>query len=397
MHESTLLEHLNRQLRRASGYSLYRTLWGRDHLSIGTLAEFAQVPTVPRGTFAKDTLETDPPRGSFFNRDVARINLTPSAGGLRPVYFSRNDLAVMRRANAELLCRAGVSEDDVAITTLSYSLLPGGLMLQDAFEELGAKIIPVGPGDTERTVELMKRWQVTVLCGNPSFAVKLAQAGAPPIRLLLAGGEPLSAVPGYKDAVRSALGPDVILIESYGMAETGPMARECRHQAGLHIAKGFVHLEILNPDSEHPVPEGEVGEIVVTQLDKEVMPLVRYRTGDLSAMGHVPCACGRTLTLLGGIRGRADQMRKVKGVKVYADQVRAILERLPATKGRAFRLQLKPASVDTPTVFTLMLEGPPLAGPDVELLRGLFRQEILVVPDHISTRCAPSTEPVWMT
>ena len=396
MDETWLVKCLNRQLERAAAYPFYRHIWGRDRFRVESPAAFSQVPPVPYGAFSEDAFDADPPRGTFFNRDVARINLTPSSRGLRPVYFSRHDLAVMRRVNADLLRRAGITEDDVAITTLSYSLLPAGLMIQDAFEELGAKIIPVGPGDSERTVELMKNWKVTVIYGNPSFAMKLAEQGAPPIRVLVAGGEPFSAVPGYKDAVRRALGQDIILIESYGMAESGPIARECRYQNGLHVAEDYVHLEIIDPADGTPLPLGEVGEVVVTHLDKEAMPLVRYRTGDLSALGHVDCPCGRSLTLVGGIRGRADQMKKVKGVKLYPAQVRSLLDSLPETRGRPFRLWLRSGTAGTAQVLALILEGTPLGTDALEALHGAFRKQILIVPNEVLIEEKLAAGPVWI-
>ena len=397
MDEAWLVECFNRQLERAAAHPFYRRIWGQDLPRVESVAAFSRVPPVPCGAFAEDAFDTDAPRGAFFNRGVARINLTPSGRGLRPIYFSRHDLAVMRRVNADLLRRAGITEDDVAITTLSYSLLPAGLMIQDAFEELGAKIIPVGPGDSERTVELMKNWKVTVVYGNPSFTIKLAEQGAPPIRVLVAGGEPFSAVPGYKDAVRRALGQDIILIESYGMAESGPIARECRYQNGLHVAEDYVHLEIVDPADGTPLPLGEVGEVVVTHLDKEAMPLVRYRTGDLSALGRVDCPCGRSLTLVGGIRGRADQMKKVKGVKLYPAQVRALLDSLPETRGRAFRLRLQEASAGTAQTLALILEGPPLGQAGLNALQALFRKRILIVPNEVLTQEKLAAGPVWDT
>lgn len=391
---ATLIATLNRQLQRAGRYAFYRRHWDQNPAEITCLDDFARIPMVPYGAFAEDAHQIDPPRGSFFGRDVVRINLTPSSKGLRPIYFSAHDLVSLRRANAELLRRAGVTEDDVAITTLSYSLLPAGLMIQDAFEELGAKIIPVGPGETERTVALMRDWKVSVIYGNPSYAMRLHEAGAPPIRVLIAGGEPFSAIPGYKDAVRNALGSQIVLIESYGLAEAGTVARECRHQRGLHVAVDYAYLEVVDPASGEPLPRGEVGEIVVTHLDKEIMPLVRYRTGDLGMLDHVDCPCGRTLTLVGGIRGRADAMRKVKGVKLYPAQIRQLLDQDDTTRGRAFRLQISDGG--STQQLSLILEGPPLPDDALAGLRARFRKEVLIIPNDVRYEAALAAGAAWL-
>lgn len=382
MDTPALLERINHQLTRAGSSVFYQKRWGAKPPRIHTLEQFQAMAPVEQGAFARDAFAVDAPRGSFFRDDVVRVNLSPSPQGLRPIYLTRNDVATVRTANARLLAAAGVRPGDVAITTLSYALFPAGLMIHESFEELGAKVIPVGPGDTERTLELIRRWNVSVLYSNPSFALRLGQEGIRGIRVLIAGGEPFSAVPGYKDKVRAALGGGVSLTESYGLAECTPVARECRFETGMHVVDDFVYVEILDPDSDRVLPLGEVGEITVTHLDKEAMPLVRYRTGDLAALGDRPCECGRCLTIEGGIRGRVGTMRKIKGVKLYPEQVRAVLDTVDAVQGRRYRLYMRQQDRGTAHL-RLEIEGPTLADGVAEQVAAAFRRDIVIVPNRI--------------
>ena len=383
MNNDNLLDALNRQLRRAGENAFYKARWGETPPQLASLDDFAAIAPVEQGAYAADAFAVDAPRGSFFRDDVVRVNLSPSPQGLRPIYLTANDIAALKRTNAKLYAAAGVGPGDVAITTLSYALFPAGLMIHDAFEELGVKVIPVGPGDTERTIELIRKWKVSVLYSNPSFALRLGQEGIEGIRVLIAGGEPFSAIPGYKDKVRAALGGDAVLTESYGLAECTPVARECRHETGMHIVDDWCHVEILDPESDRPVAPGEVGEITVTHLDKEAMPLVRYRTGDLAALKNEPCACGRSLTIDGGIRGRVGSMRKIKGVKLYPEQVRDVLDRVDAVKGRRYRLYFRQQEKGTAHL-RLEVEGAALADGVADAIRAAFRRDIVIVPNEIA-------------
>ncbi len=380
MGEQTTLEKLNRQLLQVSGDPFYQQRLGQTAVQINSIADFEQLPLVEQGAFAVDAYAETTPRGSFYNEEIVRINLTPSAQGLRPVYLTRNDVQNVAKINAETLRDAGVTEQDIAITTLSYSLFPAGMMIHEGFEALGAKMIPVGPGDSERTRALIEQWGVTVLYGNPSFALKLAEDGIENIRVLFAGGEPFSAIDGYKDGLRQKMGSDTVLIESYGLAECTPFARECRFETGMHIVEEWLYVEVIDPITGDVLPHGQVGELVVTHLEKEAMPLIRYRTGDLAMLERSPCGCGRSLTIKGGIRGRVGSMKKVKGVKVYPEQIRALLDDYPPTAKRAFELHI---SASQKSYLGLRLDGPVLTEEQQTTFVQQFKKALVIVPSEI--------------
>ena len=380
MSEQSTLEKLNRQLQRVAGDPFYQARLGNSAVSVNSIAEFEQLPLVEQGAFAVDAYAEAAPRGSFYNEEIVRINLTPSPQGLRPVYFTRNDVQQVAKINADMMRDAGVTEQDIAITTLSYSLFPAGMMIHEGFEALGAKMIPVGPGDSERTRALIEQWGVTVLYGNPSFALKLAEDGIENIRILFAGGEPFSAIDGYKDGLRQKMGSDTVLIESYGLAECTPFARECRFETGMHIVEEWLYVEVIDPISGEVLPHGEVGELVVTHLEKEAMPLIRYRTGDLAMLERAPCGCGRSLTIKGGIRGRVGSMKKIKGVKVYPEQIRTLLDDYLATSGRGFELH---TSRSQKSYLGLLLDGSPLSQEQQTLFIQQFKKALVIVPSEI--------------
>ena len=157
--------------------------------------------------------------------------------------------------------------------------------------------MPLGPGESERAINLINKYEISVLASNPTFAMKLAAGGIPSIKTLFVGGEPFTSVEGYAEKVRSAFERDITIIDSYSMAACMPIARSCRFDTGLHIADDFIFAEVMDPVTGEEVGYGEKGELVLTHLYKEAAPLLRYRTGDLTYMEKKQCGCGRELTL----------------------------------------------------------------------------------------------------
>lgn len=336
-----LIAILRQQLKRIMKFDFYREKYGKvgiDYKDLKTWDYFRKIPYTDAKEMEEDVFEVHPPFGSLFPKHTTRINFTPSAKGLMPVPNTPKDIRRMNQVNASTYKRAGLEAVDTLLTTYSHHLFPAGSQVQGACETLGAKVISTGPGEAERTLNIINRFRVNALYTNPSFAIKLADMGMQGIKILFGGGEPFSSVQGYKQKVRSALGGETILIDTYALSHSMPVARECRYETGLHVANELVYLEIIDPESGRVLQDGEYGEIVITQLYKEAMPLFRYRTGDLSMMKHIKCQCGCEETLPNGVFGRVDNMIKVKGVKVYPSQISLILKTYPELSDKPYRI-----------------------------------------------------------
>lgn len=368
-----LEQRLQRQARRCYRLPLYRRLFdavGVKPADLRSLADLAAFPLVTR-TDIIAAFRNDPPHGGFLTRDVVRIHYTPSPGlGLMPVYFTKSDAAAQRIALASLLRGAGVTAADLVQNAFGYHPFPAGLILHEGCEQVGAKAVAIGPGNTELHVRTMNTLGSTVLIANPSFALKVAEAGGRGIRLFIGGGELFTGVEGYRGRVRRAFGGDITVLDMYGLAEAGVVAMECPQEAGLHVEESFVLAEVVDPETGRPVAEGERGELVLTHLDREAMPLFRFRTGDLVCLVRRPCPCGRSATLPSGILGRVDNMVKIKGVKFYPSELGRVLAGVPGLEGSRHQVVIESdGGVDR---VTLRIQGK--AGQaDAEVVRERFR------------------------
>ncbi|AEA47022.1 phenylacetate--CoA ligase family protein [Archaeoglobus veneficus] len=370
-----LIETLRAQIRRNCHNPFYLRKLKEAGLKpddIKTLEDFERIPFMTRAELY-EILSND--YGSFMRDDVVRMNLSPSPLGLIPILNTKRDIEAMNRANARAFERAGVTKDDVVMITFGYHIFIAGLMFHGGFEELGAKTIPLGPGSTAQAMEVAEKLKPTVLVANPSFALKLAKEGLEGIRVLIAAGEPFSSVRGYKEKVRRAFGDDITLVDYYGMAECTPVACECKHETGLHVTTDFCYVEVIDPETGERVGEGERGEIVVTHLNKDAMPLQRYRTGDLGILESVECLCGMSLTMPTGVFGRTDEMYKVKGVKIYPSQIPFVLKSFPGLTGK-FRLEIDKTDKGTDWL-KVVVEGQG----DAEQIKARLREALLVTPE----------------
>ncbi len=349
---------------------------------IKTQNDFERIPFTSSSEILEE-LKKRPKDSSLFTKDVVRVNFSPSGQDLYPVYQTRKDLKKMHEVCARTLRAAGVRKDDICAITYGYHLFIAGLFYQSQLEYYGAKVIPLGPGDSERAVHLINKYDVSVLITNPTFALKLASGGIPNIRILFVGGEPFTGIEGYPEKIQKAFGRDLIIIDSYSMALCMPIARSCRFGRGLHIMDDFIYAEVIDPTTGERIKEGEKGELVITHLYKEAVPLLRYRTGDLTYMVKEKCQCGRELTLPKGILGRTDEMLKVKGVKFWPSQVQNILRGFSELTGR-YRLKVSP-SLGTDRL-ELLIEGPESAKMKMEELSKRLKQETLLTFDQIEIR-----------
>ena len=385
MGKKRLPEGLRTQLDYLYGLDFYRKKMDEAGIVPGdilSLKDFEGFPFTTHGEFVKEMDRKNPPYGSFYPPGVVRINLTPSGDHLLPIFHTSRDLESMHQVCHRSLGAAGVTRNDICAVTFGYHLFIAGLFYQGQLETYGAKVIPLGPGETDRAVDIINRHGVTVLVANPSFALKLASSGMNRIRILFAGGEPLTSVPGYKDRIRQALGRDLVIIDSYSMSECIPIARNCTMETGLHIMDEFVYAEIIDPETGKNLENGRMGELVLTHIKKEAQPLLRYRTGDLAELVETSCNCGRHVTMPRGISGRTGEMLKVKGVKLYPSQIKAIINEHGT--GTGFRLTIRSEKgVDR---LILTLADIPGARPKLENLRHALRKATLLNFDEIAFR-----------
>jgi phenylacetate-CoA ligase len=346
---------------------------------IKSLDDFREIPFTSSSEILEE-LKKKPSECSLYNDEVTRVNFSPSGQELYPVYQTEKDLRIMHEACSRTLKAAGVKKGDICVVTYGYHLFIAGLFYQSQLEYYGAKVIPLGPGESERAINLINKYEVSILITNPTFAMKLAAGGIPSVRILFVGGEPFTSVEGYADRIRSAFGRDLTIIDSYSMALCMPVARSCRYDKGLHIMDDLIYAEVIDPLIGENVPEGEKGELVITHLYKDASPLLRYRTGDLTYMVSNKCKCGREVTLPKGVIGRTDEMLKIKGVKFWPSQVGNILREFPECKDR-YRIGVR--SIKGVDSLEITVEGGDFSKDRMEELSRRLKQETLLAFDKI--------------
>lgn len=305
------------------------------------------------------------PNGGFLNGDIVQMHLTPAPGvGRMPEYLTQNDLRWQAEAAQTQLERYGLTSQDRCLVVFSYHMLAGGWLMHEGLIKLGAKVLALGPADAGQVVEIAETYGFNVLVSNPSFARKIGEAGGR-FEKLIAAGEPFTAVPGYRDQVETAL--NCKAFDAYGLSETGVVAAETEAQDGLHPIEAACILEVLDSQTLEPVADGEKGELVLTSLTREGMPILRFRTGDLTLKGTKD----DKLFLPRGVFGRTDTMVKVKGVKFYPKELLFILAGTPGLNFRKYKVVLTSTESGTDHV-SLRLEGE--ENTDIEGLAERLRQ-----------------------
>ncbi|MFZ5827837.1 MAG: phenylacetate--CoA ligase family protein [Bacillota bacterium] len=267
---------------------------------------------------------------------LARVHATSGTRG-KPtlVGYSRRDLMTWSRLCARLLTAAGGGAGDRIHIALNYGLFTGGLGIHGGAELLGCTVIPASAGSTQQQITLLADLRPQGLKATPSYALHLAemaeQQGIDPrsfgIQYGIFGAEPWSEA--VRDRLEARFG--LTAYDSYGLSEMlGPgVAYECGERDGLHLSEDHFLSEIIDPKSGRSLPPGEEGELVLTSLTKEAFPLIRYRTGDRTALLTEPCRCGRTTARIARLRGRVDEMVIVRGVNLYPSEVERVLLRFP--------------------------------------------------------------------
>ena len=286
--------------------------------------------------------------------DIVRVHSSSgTTGQISVVGYTRDDLDMWSNCVARALSAAGLTNEDIVQVSYGYGLFTGGLGASDGVEKLGATVIPASGGNTQRQVQLLRDFDVDALACTPSYAVHVGEAArdqgvdlhALPIRAGIFGAEPWTEA--MRDELENLFG--IKAYDIYGLSEVmGPgVGYECSCQKGLHINEDNFLIEIIDPETLMPVEDGEYGEIVFTTLTKQGIPLIRYRTRDISRIIPEPCACGRTFRRLERITGRSDDMLIIRGVNVYPSQIEDILLKMDKVAPHYQIILDKKGSMDT--------------------------------------------------
>ena len=265
-------------------------------------------------------------------RDVVEIHASSgTTGNPTVVAYTRNDIKLWSEVMARTLVVAGANPDDILQNAYGYGLFTGGLGVHYGALELGASVIPMSSGGTKRQLKLMHDFKSTVLTCTPSYAIFMAEEAREmgydprksPLRIGIFGAEPWSD--GLRREIEDAW--DITALDIYGLSEIiGPgVAQECPAKNGLHIYNDVFFPEVINPKTGEVVDEGEDGELVITTLTKEAIPLIRYRIGDIVSITYERCSCGRTQPRISKIKGRTDDMLIIRGINVFPSQIEAVL------------------------------------------------------------------------
>jgi len=324
-------------LRLAQRVPFYRDKFAELGITPAEIKSLADVRRLPFTT--GDDLRAIYPDGMLAVDRDEPVRLHTSSGTTgkpKAIFFSRKDIDTAAELIARSLVMTGVTCRDVLQNMMSYGLFTGGLVMHYGAEKVGCLVIPAGPGTSERQLMLMQDFRTTAVHILPSYALYFASflehKGIDPrkdlaVRKAFVGAEPHTEE--TRRRIEQAFGCDVY--NSYGLTEmNGPgIAFECEHKAGLHLWEDNFILEIVNPATGEPLPEGQTGELVLTTLNREAMPILRYRTRDITSVIPEPCKCGRTHRRLARITGRSDDMLIIRGVNIFPQQIERVLMSFP--------------------------------------------------------------------
>ncbi len=301
---------------------------------IKTLADVRKLPftdkaalreTYPYGLFAVDLDE------------IVEFHASSGTTG-KPIVvgYTKDDMDVWSDCIARLVQMAGVVPGDIVQMAFGYGMFTGGFGLHYGLQKLGCAMIPAGSGNTERHIQMIQDYGTTVLVATPSYAMHVCEVGEQmgydweksQLRVGLFGGEPCP--PGLKAEIEKRM--HIVCTDNYGLTEVmGPgVSGEClAHRNQQHIAEDHFLWEVVDPETGQPVPDGEMGELVLTPLDKKSIPVLRYRTHDLTRVITEPCECGRTHARMDKVRSRCDDMLIIRGTNVFPSQIEDVLTSIP--------------------------------------------------------------------
>ncbi len=317
----------------------YRAQFQRKGMEPGDIKDVSQLKDLPFTT--KQDLRDNYPFGLFAvpTSEVVRVHVSSGTTGKPTVVgYTRRDVALWSEVIARTLTAAGAGRNDIVHVAYGYGLFTGGLGVHYGAEKIGATVVPMSGGNTQRQLQLMHDFGSTILACTPSYALYLAEAmadarmdiGSFKLKAGVFGAEP------WTEEMRRQIEEKLRLkaMDIYGLSEViGPgVATECTHQCGLHIFEDHFIPEIIDPETLEVLPYGRLGELVFTCATKEALPLLRYRTRDLTILNAERCACGRTMVRMQKCLGRSDDMLIIRGVNVFPSQIEAVLLEIRETR-----------------------------------------------------------------
>jgi len=286
--------------------------------------------------------------------EVVRFHASSGTTGSRTlVAYTAGDLDTWAELVARFATAAGAVPSDVAQISFTYGLFTGGFGLHYGLERIGAAVVPASGGNTDLQLSLISELKSTVLVGTPTYALHLLEEGTyrgfdfkgSTLRLGLFGAEP------WSDGIRSRLeeGMGISATDNYGLSEVvGPgVSGECELKEGMHISEDHFIAEVVDPSTGDTLPDGEQGELVLTTLTREAVPVVRFRTGDLTVLDHRACECGRKNARMSKVLGRADDMLIIRGINVYPSQVEKTLLEIEGIEPHYFIVVDRDCELDT--------------------------------------------------
>jgi phenylacetate-CoA ligase len=379
------LARLKATLERTSGnVSFYKRRFEERGISPGDINDLADLSSLPFTT--KDDLRESYPYGMFAAplKEVVRIHSSSGTTGKPTVVgYTRNDLDNWADLVARVLTMGGVTDEDVVQVAFGYGLFTGAFGLHYGAEKVGAMVIPASSGNTARQIMIMQDYQSTALVGTPSYALYMAEvmeeSGVVPGSLSLRWG--LFGAEAWSDNMRDQIEArlSITATDNYGLSEVmGPgVAGECLRRNGLHCFEDSFIYEIINPETLEPVAEGEEGELVITTINKEVFPLIRYRTRDVTRLLAGRCPCGRTGKRMAKVTGRTDDMLIIRGVNLFPSQIEDLLMQIEGVEPHYQIIVERQKNLDA---IEIQVEtGPALSGQGgqkLEAVRGQIKKRI---------------------
>ena len=331
------LGKFKKQVQRVFQNSVFKQRFDEAGVKPGDVKDGDDIKKVPF-TYKNDLRENYPLGLLSGNwEEVVRVHLTSGTTGVpTPMVYTKNDLEVWTTCMARNFTAGGMTRDDVVQQSHGLGLFTGGFGFHYGLERVGAKVLPTGAGGTERQLRLMQEWGTTVFCATPTYAAYIAEVarerGLDPekdlkLRLGFHGGEPCSDE--MRERINERLGYKAHgggMRRCYGLTEMGgPMSMDCEFVQGIHVWADHYLVEVLDPDTLENVKHGEPGELVLSNLSFEAMPILRYRTGDRVVVDFETCECGRTHPRIAKFLGRVDDMLLVSGTNVFPSQIEYVL------------------------------------------------------------------------
>jgi phenylacetate-CoA ligase len=332
-YEELQLERLKRTVERVyENVPFYRKKFDEIGVKPHHIKNLKDIRLLPFTT--KDDLRENYPYGLFTVplSKIVRIHASSGTTGKPTVVgYTKHDMEVWTEVVARIVTAAGVREHDIAQIAFGYGLFTGAFGLHQGLERVGATVIPISSGNTEKQLMVMQDFSATVLVCTPSYALYIDEVANElgidksriKLRLGLFGAE--ASTVEMRREIEKKWG--LFATENYGLSEIiGPgVSGECEYREGLHINEDHFYPEIINPDTGEVLEEGETGELVLTTITKEGMPLIRYRTRDITSLIYEPCKCGRTNVRMTSVKGRTDDMLIIRGVNVFPSQIESVL------------------------------------------------------------------------